>query len=56
MAVVFEKYLPKTFLGLTVFNGDETDLRFKDPKKSIIGLIAKGKAKKDHSGFTVNQA
>tara|TARA_R110000737_G_scaffold91829_1_gene124466 strand:+ start:384 stop:1076 length:693 start_codon:yes stop_codon:yes gene_type:complete len=55
VAVVFEKYLPKMFLGLPVFNGDETDLRFKDPKESIIGLIAKGKAKKDHSGFTVNQ-
>jgi len=56
VAVVFEKYLPKTFLGLPVFNGDKTDLRFTDPKKSIIGLLAKGKAKKDNSGFTVNQA
>ena len=55
VAVVFEKYLPKTFLGLPVFNGDETDLRFTDPKKSIVGLVAKGKAKKDNSGFTVNQ-
>ena len=55
VAVVFEKYLPKTFLGLPVFNGDETDLRFKDPKNHIIGLVAKGKAKKDNSGFTVNQ-
>ena len=54
-AVVFEKYLPQTYLGLPVFNGDETDLRFTDPKKSIVGLIAKGKAKKDESGFTVNQ-
>ena len=35
---------------------NETDLRFKDPKKHIIGLVAKGKAKKDYSGFTVNQA
>ena len=55
VAVVFEKYLPQTYLGLPVFNGDETDLRFTDPKKSIVGLIAKGKAKKDESGFTVNQ-
>jgi hypothetical protein len=56
VAVVFEKYLPKKYLGLPVFNGDETDLRFKDPKNHIVGLIAKGKAKKDNSGFTVNQA
>jgi hypothetical protein len=56
VAVVFQKYLPKTYLGLPVFNGDETDLRFTDPKKSIVGLVAKGKAKKDNSGFTVNQA
>ena len=55
VAVVFEKYLPKTYLGLPVFNGDETDLRFTDPKKSIVGLVAKGKAKKDNSGFTINQ-
>jgi len=55
VAVVFEKYLPKTYLGLPVFNGDDTDLRFTDPKKSIIGLVAKGKAKKDNSGFTINQ-
>ena len=25
MAVVFEKYLPKTFKGLKVVNGDDTD-------------------------------
>ena len=56
VAVVFQKYLPNTFLGLPVFNGDDTDLRFTDPRKSIIGLLAKGKAKKDNSGFTVNQA
>ena len=30
---------------------DETDLRFLDPKVGIIGLKAKGKAKKDTSGF-----
>jgi hypothetical protein len=36
---------------MTVFNGDDSDLRFLDPKNSIIGLYAKGKAKKDTSGF-----
>ena len=36
---------------LPVFNGDESDLRFLDPKGVIVGLYAKGKAKKDTSGF-----
>jgi hypothetical protein len=34
-----------------VFNGDESDLRFLDPRGVIVGLYAKGKAKKDTSGF-----
>ena len=37
--------------SLPVFNGDESDLRFLDPKGVIVGLYAKGKAKKDTSGF-----
>jgi len=53
IAVVFRKELPKTYLGLPVINGDETDLRFLDPKGVIVGLKAKGKAKKDTSGFVV---
>ena len=53
IAVVFDK-LPKQYLGLNVFNGDQSDLRFKDPENSIIGLIAKGPAKKDSSGFVVH--
>ncbi len=36
---------------LPVFNGDESDLRFLDPKGVIVGLYAKGKAKKDITGF-----
>jgi hypothetical protein len=43
--------MPETYLGRTVFNGDDSDLRFLDPKNVIIGLYAKGKAKKDTSGF-----
>jgi hypothetical protein len=45
--------MPTKFFNhnMTVFNGDESDLRFLDPAKSIIGLYAKGKAKKDTSGF-----
>jgi hypothetical protein len=37
-----------------VFNGDESDLRFLDPDNHIVGLYAKGKAKKDTSGFVKN--
>jgi hypothetical protein len=40
-------------MGRRVVTGDESDLRFLDPKKTIIGLLAKGRAKKDNSGFTV---
>ena len=52
IAVVFDK-LPATYLGRPVINGDETDLRFLDPRRVIVGLKAKGKAKKDNSGFTI---
>jgi hypothetical protein len=43
--------MPDSYQGRTVFNGDESDLRFLDPKGVIVGLYAKGKAKKDTSGF-----
>jgi len=43
--------LPVSYLGREVFNGDESDLRFLDPKNVIVGLYAKGKAKKDTTGF-----
>jgi hypothetical protein len=43
--------MPETYLGMPVFNGDESDLRFLDPKGVVVGLYAKGKAKKDTTGF-----
>ena len=43
--------MPETFNGRPVFNGDDSDLRFLDPKGVIVGLYAKGRAKKDTSGF-----
>tara|TARA_R100001129_G_scaffold64452_1_gene44038 strand:+ start:10269 stop:10955 length:687 start_codon:yes stop_codon:yes gene_type:complete len=55
VAVVFEKFLPKTYLGYRVFNGDESDLRFLDPASVVVGLKAKGPAKHDTSGFVVCQ-
>lgn len=52
VAAVFRN-VPETYIGRTVINGDETDLRFLDPKGVIVGLKAKGKAKKDTTGFVV---
>jgi hypothetical protein len=43
--------MPSAFMELPVFNGDESDLRFLDPKGVVVGLYAKGKAKKDTTGF-----
>ena len=43
--------MPETYNGRPVFNGDESDLRFLDPKGVVVGLYAKGKAKKDTTGF-----
>ena len=43
--------MPESYNGLPVFNGDDSDLRFLDPKGVIVGLYAKGKAKKDTTGF-----
>ncbi len=50
--VFFGKVLPEIFKGKRVINGDESDLRFLDPKGVIVGLLAKGKAKKDTLGFS----
>jgi hypothetical protein len=55
IAVVFglkkTEPMPESYMGLPVFNGDESDLRFLDPKQVVVGLYAKGKAKKDTTGF-----
>lgn len=53
LAVVFQGALPATFMGRTVVNGDESDLRFLDPTNVVVGLIAKGRAKKSRAGFAV---
>jgi len=53
VAVVFKNELPQYWNGFEVINGDDTDLRYFDPSNVVIGLKAKGKAKKDLSGFVV---
>jgi len=51
VAAVFKGGLPETFMGAPVVDGDETDLRFLDGEGVVVGLKAKGKAKRDTSGF-----
>ena len=53
MAVVFRHVLPARFKGRKVVNGDAHDARFLDRKNAVIGLLAKGRARTDLSGFTV---
>jgi hypothetical protein len=52
VAAVF-KTLPQQWMGRQVISGDETDVRFVDGKGIIVGLTAKGKAKKDNTGFVI---
>ena len=52
VAVVFDE-IPETYKGRSVFNADDTDLRFLDPQGVVLGLKAKGRAKKDYSGFVI---
>lgn len=54
VAIVFADELPETWNGFPVINGDETDLRYFDPINVVVGLKAKGDAKKDVSGFVVS--
>jgi hypothetical protein len=52
VAALFDS-LPETFLGFPVIDGTEHDLRFLDRKGVIVGLVPKGNAKTDTSGFVV---
>lgn len=55
IAVVFDSHdIPVQWNSRQVVNGDETDLRFLDPPGTIVGLYAKGRGKKDTSGFVVS--
>lgn len=54
VSVVFSDTLPDSFMGLPVIDGDSHDYRPIDGHGVIVGLKAKGKAKKDTSGFVVN--
>lgn len=54
VAAVFKNNLPQTFEGFEVINGDTSDLRYFDPVNVVVGLLAKGPAKKDLTGFVIN--
>lgn len=51
VAMVFRSELPSSHNGYDVIDGDKHDLRFLDKRGVIVGLKAKGDAKKDSSGF-----
>ena len=50
VAVVFHK-VPEEYAGRKVIDGDDSDLRFLDPKGVIVGLKAKGRARKAKGTF-----
>jgi hypothetical protein len=56
IAAVFrtEKQIPKVYRGMVCIPGDNTDIRHIEPKGVIVALYAKGKAKKDTSGFVID--
>ena len=56
VAVVFRdrKKIPAVFLDMECIDGDDSDLRHLDPPSVVVALYAKGRAKKDISGFVVN--
>ena len=53
VAIVFRDKLPKYWNGYKVINGDESDLLMIYNKNVVLGLLAKGKAKHDKSGFVI---
>ena len=58
VAVVFrdKDTIPTSFAGSKVLDGDKDDLRFLDMPRRIVALYAKGDAKKDTTGFVVDNA
>lgn len=57
IAVVFHgTQLPAEWHGRPVIDGTEHDMRFLDPPGVIVGLLTKGKAKHDGTGFAVQLA
>lgn len=53
VAVVFKNQLPTRYWKRPVISGDIHDLRFQDPSTKIIGLVAKGRARKAENSFVI---
>jgi hypothetical protein len=53
VAVVFQKQsdIPQSFREWPVIDGDNSDVRHIEPRAVVVALYAKGKAKKDNTGF-----
>lgn len=54
VAAVFRKDIPASLWSYPTVNGDATDLRFLDARGVVVGLKAKGKAKRDTTGFVID--
>jgi hypothetical protein len=56
IAVVFRTAasIPAKFLGMECIGGDDSDVRHSEPHGVVVALYAKGKAKKDMTGFVVD--
>jgi len=53
VAAVFKDNLPQKYKGTKVIDGDFSDLEMINHKNIILGLKAKGDAKKDKTGFVI---
>tara|TARA_B110000902_G_scaffold6795_1_gene8122 strand:- start:30 stop:761 length:732 start_codon:yes stop_codon:yes gene_type:complete len=53
VAAVFKDNLPQKYKGVKVIDGDFSDLEMINHKNIILGLKAKGDAKKDKTGFVI---
>jgi|TARA_R100000482_G_scaffold36303_3_gene12289 hypothetical protein len=56
VSAVFSQELPTSWRGFDVVDGDVSDLVMITAKNSILGLRAKGNARKDDSGFTIDSS
>lgn len=53
VAAVFKKNLPAVYMDRPVVDGDASDIVMLENRSTILGLKAKGRAKKDVSGFVI---
>jgi len=54
VAAVFSDNLPATYNGVNVIDGDKSDLEMINFRNVVLGLKAKGDARKDKSGFVID--